>query len=284
MEPQAKLGLFAAGIAVVFGTALGIGALVGDPAPEPETKDHASMDMSTDMQHGESHAPAGLSDSEHGYTLTDVTAPAAAGQAGQLTFRIVRDGAPVTGFDTVHDKQLHLIVVRSDTAEFRHVHPTMNADGRWSIDWTWPTGGTYRVFTDFTPTGGSDLTLGRSVDVAGDAAFAPIPAPAKSAVVDGYSVALTGDLRTAGGMLDFTVTRDGKPVVLEPYLGAAGHLVALRTSDLAYLHVHPQGEPGGPEVAFHAEAPSAGQYRLFLDFKVDGVVRTAEFTAEADQR
>ena len=41
------------------------------------------------------------------------------------------------------------------------------------------------------------------------------------------------------------VTRDGEPVTdLEPYLAAYGHLVALREGDLAYLHVHPDGEPG----------------------------------------
>ena len=36
-----------------------------------------------------------------------------------------------------------------------------------------------------------------------------------------------------------TVSRDGAPVAVQPYLGAFGHLVALREGDLAYLHVHP---------------------------------------------
>jgi hypothetical protein len=73
---------------------------------------------------------------------------------------------------------------------------------------------------------------------------------------------------------------------LQPYLAAYGHLVALRQGDLAYLHVHPEGVPGdgktpaGPEIAFVAEVPSAGGYRLFLDLQHDGVVRTAEFTVD----
>ncbi len=81
------------------------------------------------------------------------------------------------------------------------------------------------------------------------------------------------------------MAKDGEPVAdLQPYLGAYGHLVALRQGDLAYLHVHPDGEPGdgttksGPEITFNSEAPSAGTYRLFLDFRHGGVVRTAEFT------
>ena len=72
---------------------------------------------------------------------------------------------------------------------------------------------------------------------------------------------------------------DTAPVTnLQPYLGASGHLVVLRRSDLAYLHVHPEDGAG---LRFGVEVPSAGTYRLFLDFQHDGVVRTAAFTAQA---
>ena len=91
-------------------------------------------------------------------------------------------------------------------------------------------------------------------------------------------------------MLTLTCPEDGQPVTdLEPYLGAYGHLVALREGDLAYLHVHPGGEPGdgttqpGPDIEFGAEVPSAGGYHLYLDFKHDGVVRTAQFALEASR-
>ena len=82
------------------------------------------------------------------------------------------------------------------------------------------------------------------------------------------------------------MSRDGRPVTdLQPYLGAYGHLVALRDGDLAYLHVHPDGEPGDgddrarPRRRLRARRrPSPARYRLFLDFQHGGVVRTAEFT------
>jgi len=76
---------------------------------------------------------------------------------------------------------------------------------------------------------------------------------------------------------------------LQPYLSAYGHLVVLRDGDLAYLHVHPTGEPGdgatrpGPDVRFRTTAPSTGTYRLFLDFRHGDVVRTAEFTLSTAQ-
>jgi hypothetical protein len=65
-------------------------------------------------------------------------------------------------------------------------------------------------------------------------------------------------------------------------LGAKGHLVALREGDLAYLHVHPEEQasvaPG--TVAFAATYPSAGRYRLFLQFRAGGRVHTAPVTQE----
>lgn len=105
----------------------------------------------------------------------------------------------------------------------------------------------------------------------------------------GYEVTLDGEL-TPGEPADVTlrVTKDGEPVTdLQPYLGAYGHLVALRAGDLAYLHVHPNGEPGdggtkpGPAISFTATAPTPGTYRLFLDFQHEGTVRTAQFTVAA---
>ena len=54
--------------------------------------------------------------------------------------------------------------------------------------------------------------------------------------------------------LSFAVRRDGQAVAdLEPYLGAIGHLVALRRGDLAYLHVHPMPASNSGIIDFHAE-------------------------------
>jgi hypothetical protein len=80
--------------------------------------------------------------------------------------------------------------------------------------------------------------------------------------------------------LAFTVTRDGRPVRPEPYLGAGGHLVALREGDLAYLHTHPAGGEGDAAVSFATEFPSEGRYRLFFQFQHEGRVQTAAFTRE----
>jgi hypothetical protein len=227
--------------------------------------------------------------SQDGYTLHLADRSASAGSQVPLRFQILGpDGSPVTGYQTEHDKDLHLIVVRRDLSHFQHVHPVLDAQGTWSVPVDLSAGGEYRVFADFTPAGrDGGLVLGADLAVPGGYEPVPLPEPSPIAqVVDGYQVALAGSLIPGqASELTLTVSRDGVPVTdLQPYLAAYGHLVALRVGDLAYLHVHPAGEPGdgvtpaGPGITFYATAPSAGAYRLFLDFQHAGVVRTAEFT------
>ena len=79
--------------------------------------------------------------------------------------------------------------------------------------------------------------------------------------------------------LRFDIRREGRSIRVQRYLGAGGHLVALREGDMAYLHVHPTGG-GGRHVSFATEFPSAGRYRLFLQFKHRGRVHTAAFTED----
>jgi hypothetical protein len=283
-----KIAGFILGLAVVFVAALGVGATLG-PDPAVGATIHSQPSAAPATQATE--LPAGLSSTENGYTLKLAQTRFDAGKKVPLRFRITdATGAPVTRYVDNHEKQLHLIVVRRDMVGFQHVHPTMDNAGTWTVPVDL-SAGDYRVFADFIPAGGEALTLGADVHVAGRYDPRPLPAPAATAIVDDFTVKLSGSPKAnEPSMLTFSVTRDGKPVAdLQPYLGAYGHLVALRASDLAYLHVHPMGEPGdgvtpaGPEIGFHTTFPSDGDYRLFLDFKHQNVVRTAEFTVSINR-
>ncbi|WP_202803291.1 heavy-metal-associated domain-containing protein [Tsukamurella sp. 1534] len=295
MNAGGRLALYGAGVVVAFGAAFGLaGAVVPDSVVAGWTE--RSGEMESHGAHGGPEATAtsaglkGLSLSAEGMVLTSVAAPAAVGEQGTLSFRIeTTAGAPVTRFARTHEKDMHLMVVRSDGAAFRHVHPTLDAaTGTWSLPWSWAEPGTYRVYADFAAQDGAAATLTRTVEVAGG--FTPVdPAPSRVSTVDGYTVTLDGDLAAgATRPLTLSVARDGAPVRdLQPYLGAFGHLVALRQGDLAFLHVHPEGtEPkagdlGGPAISFQAAAPTAGRYLLYLDFQVGGTVRTASFVVDA---
>ena len=285
MDTAGRLAAYGAALVLVAGGAWAVGAAVGPLADEPAA---SAEGHGGDGGHGTGEAqaeqakgPAGLASSLGGYTFTPTSTTL---DGGPFAFTITGpDGHAVTGFDVAHDKRMHLIVVRRDLVEYQHLHPEMAADGTWTVPLEVDRPGAYRAFADFDPAGGDPVTLG--VDLFADGDFQRV-AHADSTVdtVDGYEVRLDGELSAVTA----TVTKDGVEVTdLEPYLGAYGHLVALRQGDLAYLHVHPDGTPGdgrtapGPRVGFGVEVPSAGTYRLFLDFKHDGVVRTAEFTVTA---
>jgi hypothetical protein len=219
--------------------------------------------------------------SAEGYTLVPAERVLAAGREQTFAFTITgADGTAVQDYDLRHDRELHLIVVSRDLATFAHVHPERDADGTWHVDLPALPAGPYRAYADFQATGGPALTLGVDLTVPGELA-APAPlVERRTTEVDGYTVTLEGDL-TADGSSEvvLTVERDGEIVTTEPYLGAAGHLVAIRDGDLAYLHVHPVDDvPSGP-VRFEVEAPSAATYGLYFDFAHDGVVHTATFVA-----
>ncbi|MFF0205015.1 hypothetical protein [Streptomyces sp. NPDC005017] len=294
MKPVVKIAAFAAAVAATFGTAFAVGDVVGPVSPDSGKRPaahggHAPAEKPADTGPG-ARPPGGLQVSEGGYTLDLETARVPAGEESVLRFT-VRDeqGRPVTEYRREHEKELHLIVASRDLTTYRHLHPVRGADGTWSTGAELPAAGSYRVFADFTPAaGGENLTLGTDLAVTGRYAPAGLPETGARATVDGYTVELTGSLAPgAESDLTFEVTRAGEPARLQPYLGAYGHLVALRSGDLAYLHVHPHDEArgtaaSGPEVAFTAAAPSTGDYRLFLDFKVDGKVRTAAFTVHTD--
>jgi hypothetical protein len=297
---------YAAGLAVVFAGALGAGSVLGDggdggkPAAARAEAGHggdAMAGMGDEAGHGAEpgHAEApgaaapahGLGVAENGLRLV-APATARAGARERFAFRVVDDGgATVRRFDVEHTKRLHFIAVRRDLTGFQHLHPRQDASGAWSTDLTLRDPGAYRVYADFTPTGGKATTLASDVLVGGDFRPRPLPAPATHVRVDGYDVDLRAARAAAGRetTLSFTVRRGGRPVAVQRYLGATGHLVALRAGDLAYLHVHPlAGDGHDGRIGFMATYPSAGRYRLFLQFQVGGQVHTAALTQEAVAR
>ena len=236
--------------------------------------------------------PQGLAVSADGYTLVPTSVELTPGTAAPFSFRVIgKDGKPVKAYDSLHDKELHLIVVRRDLAGYQHLHPTRSASGTWSVPLAVASAGVYKAFANFQPAGQPmpmPMTLAVDLMASGHFTAAGVPKPAVTTTVDGYKVDLSGKVIVGGSKLTFAVTRSGKPVELQPYLGAFGHLVAMRVGDLAYLHVHPEGTPGHEhhppadgKVVFQAPVPTAGQYCLFFDFKAAEVVRTAEFTVVA---
>ncbi len=276
MSAVTRIAGFAVVLVVVFAAAAFAGSRI-DAHPGTPAQDSASG-----MGHMAADAPQpvrGLAVSDKGLTLRLARTPAPQGRRFALRFRITgRDGATVRDFDVEHTKRMHFIVVRRDMTGFQHLHPVQGPDGTWSVPVTLPSAGSYRVFADFS-VDDTPHTLADDLAVDGSVRSQELPAPATSVDVDGLRVTLTEGAAKAGteSELGFTVTRNGRPVAIADYLGAKGHLVALRQGDLAFLHVHPDEN----SLKFMATFPTAGGYRMFLQFQTaDGRVHTAAFTQE----
>ncbi|MDX6624607.1 MAG: hypothetical protein QOE75_2539 [Solirubrobacterales bacterium] len=287
MSAPARLAIFSIGLLALALAAFAVGKQADVAAPgasaEPAAEHMGGMDAMEGAH--EAHPVRGLGVAENGLRLQVADPELARGATERLTFQIVGEsGRPITEFDLTHTKRMHVIVVRRDLTGFQHLHPEMAADGTWSVPLRLAEAGTYRVFADFSH-GGEAVTLADDLRVDGEADLRALPAPATRALGEpgGYAVDLRAGDSHAGdeASLRFSVTRAGEAAPLEPYLGAGGHLVALREGDLAFLHVHPTGDGGEDgSVEFEATFPTAGRYRLFLQFVVDGELQTVAFTEE----
>ncbi|MER5704231.1 hypothetical protein ABT023_20145 [Micromonospora sp. NPDC002296] len=297
-----RLALVVGGLILAVLLGFGLGRL--NPAPADATgrtstaaTDHTDAPGTGAHEHGTSTGigtdtdgateVGGLAVGSGGWTLTPLSTGLAAGRPGEFRFQ-VRDvqGRPVTRFAVVHDKPMHLIVVRRDLSGYQHLHPAMAADGTWSVPLTLPQAGVWRAYADFTLVtvdgGQSARVLGVDLAVPGDHTPRPLPEPTRTATVDGFTVSWSGEPRIgATRPLRFAVRAGDATPTLERYLGAYGHLVALREGDLGYLHVHPESGPATDGVTFQLTVPGPGRYRLYFDFQVAGEVRTAEFTLTA---
>jgi len=252
------------------------------------------------------HQEMGAEHEMHG-----VVTPAAAGlrvelltgavqpnQPLQLRYRLTdtRTNAAVTDLPVSHERPMHLVVVSQDLGWMTHVHPALGASGTWDVAVTLPQAGRYALYSEFER--GSETVLDRrDLIVAGSGTTAAAPTPDLTPkAVGGLTIALAGPQVVHAGEMatfTFTLTRDGQPVTdLQPYLGAAAHVIVVAASDGEFAHTH--GEAGshthgeaevptgafGPQVSFSQSFVQPGIYKVWGQFSHGGQVITAPFVVE----
>ena len=294
MGTAARLAAYACALGLVLGVGWGAGHLVGPiGSAQPSGGAQVGLDdpEAIDARANAAGPTDGLAAAAGGYGIVVADPRFQPGKPGELRFTVTGpDGRAVTAFGaSLRDTDpLHVVVVRRDAAGFQRLEPTMDADGAWHAPLTLPAPGVWRAFVDMTPAAGPPLVLGTDLFAAGP--FDPFTFPAsRVAQIGGFQLRLDGDLVPGvPSQVFFTVSRDGAGVTgLQPYLGGFGKLVLLRQGDLAYVVAESgDGMPtppapsdrAGPAIAFTADVPSTGTYRLFLQFRVSDVMHTAEFT------
>lgn len=91
------------------------------------------------------------------YPLEVVCAPEVAvpGRPLTLTLRVLdpNTGKPVSKFEIVHEKLMHLFLVSENLEYFAHEHPVLQQDGSFLLTLALPFGGMYRLLADCYPSG-----------------------------------------------------------------------------------------------------------------------------------
>ncbi len=218
-----------------------------------------------------------------------------------LTLREAASGAPVNDLQLEHQRLLHLIVVSDDLAFFDHVHPTRVGQGQFRLQYRFPTSGPYHLFVDFVSAAAGPQHASVPLVVAGPAPppvaldQGPLTVDASNAHVE-LSVDPWPPRVGQPTRLTFHLTQEGRPLdMLEPYLGVAGHLVAVSQDLQEYVHTHPGEHPMGgamedmempmapagahfgPDVTFTLTFQRPGLHKVWGQFSLDGDTFTAPF-------
>ena len=256
MSVWARLGAFLLVLLGTFGTAYA----VGEKLPG---HNHAG--------HNHSHGPSSLvapGFENNGYRVVTDSVEVN-GTTRVATFHLeMTDGMRVTDLPETHGARLHVVLVRPDLSGFQHIHPEIRDDGSWVVTLEEP--GAWHIVFDGAPDG-NPVVVSANLDDEVAVEAQALPAADDDITVAGVRLVRDG--------LDFYVTaEDGGPATgLQPYLGMAAHLIAIREGDLSYVHLHPTMEMDGMFM-FGNALPQPGTYRTFLQFMRNGEVVTAPFT------
>jgi hypothetical protein len=240
-----------------------------------------------------------------------------------------------------HGHLMHLFLVRAQSLDgFAHLHPLPRDSTTFEAKVPPLPPGTYHLYADLVHESGFAQTLVATLQIAspattwqpsdgddawlGDGPQRSASGPAQTApLADGSTMTWErGDapiVVDAEAPLRFAVTApDGKPAVLEPYMGMQAHAMIARDDGAVFVHLHPAGtislaaqqafvlrQPGDTawgelgkrlaamdmgsgrsgaalpgDVSFPYAFPQPGRYRLWVQVKRHGRILTGGFDAD----
>lgn len=202
------------------------------------------------------------------------------------------DGKPVSRFEPIHEKLVHLIIVREGLDQFAHIHPTTTADGTLTAEYTFPVAGEYHLFADHKPAGKGQALATAKLQIGGDAPAAEAlatNAPGDIAVEGIHAAVTLGEARAGSETkIGFTLRDEQHEPLgdLEPYLGAMGHLVILSADAGEYVHAHPANDSetsaASGRVEFEAHFAKPGLYKAWGQFQRGGKIVTVPFVMKVE--
>lgn len=249
--------------------------------------------------------PGMIGDRSRRYTVSMLTTPQQVLPKQDVTIRFkvydASNGAPISLYRFLYEKQMHFIIVNERLSYFSHIHPQLDADG-FVITTQFPESEVYHLYISFQPYPAIEQQFAFSLPVGTYQMRGSHYSPDSSSpkVFGDYTVSvksnapLVASVMTLGQQqITFTITdtKTGKPRTdIRRYLGSFGHLTMINEKTYDFIHVHPayivQGnnQTAGPSVdflPFGLYGPfKSGVYRAFAEFNIDDAIHTFDFTME----
>ena len=230
------------------------------------------------MQHMAMAAHAGTRSSVdvHMYNVGFIRPDLQAGKEVLLKFTIneIQSKNPISDLDIVHDKIMHVVLVRDDLKHFEHIHPQPLDQGVYSVPFNFTASGFYRIWVDFTVNGMQHL-VDFDINVPGN-----IETGEKNQLeelkVNFVQNEMFADKETE---LKFEIfDNNNKPVsIKEKFLAASAHLIAIDEALEEFNHNHDEIFDKDNKILFRHIFTKPGKYKLWLQFSAEGKVRTAGF-------
>lgn len=248
-----------------------------------ETSGEAALVSGTKNSANESHSQ------NTGITLALMSPSVLKAGKNQISFKLFKSPSNPktlvysTDLQLLHEKKLHVVIYDQSLQEFRHVHP-QEKNGVWTTDpfelpvngkyWMWAEGQLKGAEEEFTISDKIEVKNGRSehpkILALGNKIEDTV---GNSKVIFVKPATLKAGQET---MAEIEISRtDGKTPKIKPYLGALAHIVLVPLEGNKILHVHPMEGSSSTKLNMHTEFPSAGDYRMWVQFIEGGELKVA---------
>lgn len=267
-------------VSLVILVSIGAGC---SPQPKGDTSPEKTIEKKSDTQHEIGHEGMNKGYAIRNLTRFDGLQP---DETFSLHFFVVdKNDEVVKEFDTVHEKLIHLLVVRKDLGKFMHLHPQFNkSTGEFTLDMSLPSDGEYRIYADVKPKNGEATTPFTDLRIGSITPASPIEvSKEKTQLVNGYTVTHDiSDSIKAGEKTEYelSVMLGKRPAFLEQYLGALGHSVIIKEGSLDFIHTH---SLRNDKLFFETTFPSAGTYKIFTEFLDNAIVHVDQYVVEVQK-
>jgi len=240
--------------------------------PVEKAPEHSMEGMQHMSMHAGKESSVGVMND---VTITFERPKAETGEETPLKFTLTKEGKPMADLQIMHDKLMHVILVRKGLKHFDHIHPEQKKPGEFVFPYTFSAAGEYRVWADFTFDNMQHI-VDFDMSVTGKQ-----EAQGKDKLY-GLNVEMSKPEQIVQGKkarFVFTITdENGKPIpITEKFLAADGHLVVIDETLEEFEHAHDETGDKNNQLSFEYEPEETGKHKAWAQFSVDGKDRTAEF-------